>query len=190
MYRARSGDGSWHDVDEAVLITLTQTRFGGRRPWFNCPGCARRCRALLGGARFRCRRCTGLRYGSQARIAQLTPRLPSIWNRTNRPSLFRIMATTSAGRMVVLVIDDEPLTRLAAAEWLHDAGFEVLEASSAPEAIRFLESKESIAAIVTDIDLSGPINGFGLAWRAYSRQAGVVIVSGKATPSADLIRPG
>ena len=89
------------------------------------------------------------------------------------------MATTSAGRMVVLVIDDEPLTRLAAAEWLHDAGFEVLEASSAPEAIRFLESKESIAAIVTDIDLSGPINGFGLAWRAYGRQAGVVIVSGK-----------
>ena len=36
------------------------------RVWFLCPGCARRCRALFGGARFRCRRCHGVRYSSQA----------------------------------------------------------------------------------------------------------------------------
>ncbi len=66
IYRARTGDGPWHDIDEAVPIAWTPTRFSGRRPWFNCPGCARRCRVLFGGARFRCRTCTGLRYGSQA----------------------------------------------------------------------------------------------------------------------------
>jgi hypothetical protein len=66
MYRARSDEGQWHDVDETVGLAWTKTRFGGERLWFSCPGCARRCRVLFGGSRFRCRRCHGLRYSSQA----------------------------------------------------------------------------------------------------------------------------
>ena len=65
MYRVGSRDKG-HDVDETVRFTWTKTRFGGQRQWFSCPGCARRCRVLFGGARFRCRRCHGLRYSSQA----------------------------------------------------------------------------------------------------------------------------
>ena len=66
MYRVSSRDGSWYDVDETVQLAWTKTQFGGERVWFLCPGCARRCRVLYGGARFRCRRCHGLRYSSQA----------------------------------------------------------------------------------------------------------------------------
>ena len=44
----------------------TPLRFGGRRQWFRCPKCARTCRILYGGSRFRCRRCYGLSYNSQA----------------------------------------------------------------------------------------------------------------------------
>ena len=66
MYRAQSRDGSWYDVDETVHLAWTKTHFGGERVWFVCPGCARRCRVLFGGARFRCRTCHGVRYGSQA----------------------------------------------------------------------------------------------------------------------------
>ena len=99
------------------------------------------------------------------------------------------MSTSSAGRMVVLVTDDEPISRLAAAGCLRDAGFEVLEARSAPEAIHYLESREPIAAIVTDIDLPGHVNGFGLAWRAHSLQAAVIVVSGRVTPTVELMPP-
>jgi len=64
IYRARNGDGSWFDVDELVRFLVTKPAFGGERLWFACPGCARRCRVLFGGARFRCRGCHGLRYSS------------------------------------------------------------------------------------------------------------------------------
>ena len=66
IYSARSSDGSWHNVDETVHYAWTKTSFGGERQWFRCPRCARLCRVLFGGARFRCRRCHGLSYSSQA----------------------------------------------------------------------------------------------------------------------------
>ncbi len=66
IYRTRQGDGPWYDISEAIHFAWTSTRFGGRRQWFVCPGCSRRCRVLLGGTRFRCRNCHVLRYSSQA----------------------------------------------------------------------------------------------------------------------------
>lgn len=65
IYRTRTGDGDWQDVDELVPFMWTPTRFGGRRQWFKCLKCANACRVLYGGSRFRCRRCYRLRYNSQ-----------------------------------------------------------------------------------------------------------------------------
>jgi hypothetical protein len=61
MYRTGHGE----EVAEHVPYVWTETRFGGRRAWFKCLGCWKRCRVLYGGPRFRCRRCHGLRYSSQ-----------------------------------------------------------------------------------------------------------------------------
>ena len=44
---------------------LSSCRLDLPRRWFRCPGCARRCRVLYGGKRFRCRLCQGLRYETQ-----------------------------------------------------------------------------------------------------------------------------
>lgn len=66
FYRTRRDDAEWHDIDETVPTEWTPTRFGGRRQWFICLTCARRCRILYGGTRFRCRRCSRLSYSSQA----------------------------------------------------------------------------------------------------------------------------
>jgi hypothetical protein len=41
-------------------------RFGGRRLWFRCPLCGRRCRVLYVGRRMGCQVCLRLRYSSQA----------------------------------------------------------------------------------------------------------------------------
>lgn len=57
--------------EQRIFYDWTKQRLGGRRRWFQCPGCGRRCgklyeRALL----FRCRRCLGLAYQSQRERAE------------------------------------------------------------------------------------------------------------------------
>lgn len=49
-----------------VALTYTETRFGGRRPWFVCPHCQSRRWVLQYIPRsFACRECFNLRYSSQ-----------------------------------------------------------------------------------------------------------------------------
>ena len=64
-YRNRQIGGAWQEAREVVSFTETGTCFGGRRRWFECPGCGRPCRMLYGGGRFLCRLCLRLRYASQ-----------------------------------------------------------------------------------------------------------------------------
>ena len=51
-------------VDE-VLVTWEDCRFGGRRPFFCCPGCGERTLHLYRLGHFRCRACHDLSYPSQ-----------------------------------------------------------------------------------------------------------------------------
>jgi hypothetical protein len=68
-YRTTGQDGAPRDVLELVPFLYTATKFGGRRVWFQCLACRRRCRVPYGGARFRCRQCYGLAYASQRESA-------------------------------------------------------------------------------------------------------------------------
>jgi len=45
-----------------VRWDVTTPRFGGRRYWWLCPSCGRRCAAIYGGPRFLCRVCHNLTY--------------------------------------------------------------------------------------------------------------------------------
>jgi hypothetical protein len=79
MYRARSWrDIEWKSVHQRVPINWTACHFGGRRPWFVCPGfsddqyCGRRVALLYGtGELFACRHCYGLTYASQREALHL-----------------------------------------------------------------------------------------------------------------------
>lgn len=60
------------DIRYRVALTWTPCTYGGRRPWFVCPGvtdgraCGRRVAKLyIAGRYFLCRRCQGLTYESQ-----------------------------------------------------------------------------------------------------------------------------
>jgi hypothetical protein len=65
-YACKSYDSdAVEEVDELICVVTTPTRFGGRRHWFACPSCHRRCRIVYGGTRFRCRLCWGATYTSQ-----------------------------------------------------------------------------------------------------------------------------
>ena len=64
---------------------------------------------------------------------------------------------------LILLVDDEPLVRMAASEHLQDLGYIVLEAGHANEALQVFDGNSSIALLVTDVGLPGSMNGRQLA---------------------------
>jgi CheY-like chemotaxis protein len=63
----------------------------------------------------------------------------------------------------VLIVEDEPLVRLCTREMVEEAGFEVVEAASADEAIEILERRTDIRVLFTDIQMPGSMDGLKLA---------------------------
>jgi CheY-like chemotaxis protein len=95
-------------------------------------------------------------------------------------------------RVVVLVVDDEPLVRMLTADILSEAGFEVIEAGNAEQGLqRLSDNGTQVAAIVTDIEMPGHLNGYALAWRARSMlpDAAVLVVSGQVWPAPEELPP-
>lgn len=74
------------------------------------------------------------------------------------------LASSSDHSPLVLVVEDEPLVRMAAIEMVREAGFEVMEAADALAALRILENwADDVCAVFTDIDMPGGMNGLELA---------------------------
>ena len=82
------------------------------------------------------------------------------------------------------MVEDEPLLRMFNADMLSDAGFDVLEASDADEALRLLETTRDIKVVFTDVEMPGLIDGFALAERIEAKwpDIGVVVTSGRRYP--------
>jgi CheY-like chemotaxis protein len=92
-------------------------------------------------------------------------------------------------RPVVLVVEDESLLRASAIDMVKEAGFDVIEASDADEAIRILESRNDIRAVFTDIQMPGSMDGLRLARVIRSRwpPVALIVTSGKTNvPEDDL----
>ena len=84
----------------------------------------------------------------------------------------------------ILVVEDDALIRMDLADTLMDAGYGVLEASNADDALGILETEE-ISALLTDIDMPGSINGIGLANTVSERwpDCKIVVISGRYNPA-------
>ena len=65
-------------------------------------------------------------------------------------------------RATVLVVDDEVYLRLIVGEELRSHGFEVLEAASADEAAKILDSGLPIDLLFTDLRMPGTMDGSAL----------------------------
>ena len=72
---------------------------------------------------------------------------------------------------------------------MRDAGFDVVEATNADDALRVLNRDPTIVLIFTDVDMPGSMDGLKLS--AYVRNrwppVRIIITSGKQRPAADLI---
>lgn len=81
----------------------------------------------------------------------------------------------------ILVVEDETLIRLIAADALEESGFKVLEACNAAEALTLLDEHGEVAVLFTDINMPGEMDGLALA-RHVARERPeikVIITSGK-----------
>lgn len=64
----------------------------------------------------------------------------------------------------VLVVEDDPVLRLHAAEVFQDAGFHVVELENGDDALGYIvEQSRDIAAVFTDIYMPGDADGLYLA---------------------------
>jgi CheY-like chemotaxis protein len=82
---------------------------------------------------------------------------------------------------VILVVDDELYVRQLTGRMLRDLGYEVLEATTAAEALRILEGPAKIRLVLTDIAMPG-MDGVRLADTIAEQHPGhpVLLMSGFA----------
>ena len=92
-----------------------------------------------------------------------------------------------AAQAVVLLVEDEPSQRMCAADIPEDEGFEVIEATTAPAALKILEKRDDVTALFTDIDIPGGMNGLELAGIVHARwpHIALVVTSGRYRVGAD-----
>jgi two-component system, response regulator PdtaR len=74
----------------------------------------------------------------------------------------------NADPKVVLVVEDEILIRMGLVDDLILAGFSVLQASDADEALRILRTSEPVDLLLTDVRMPGSMNGLQMAAMARS----------------------
>jgi CheY-like chemotaxis protein len=87
------------------------------------------------------------------------------------------MGLVDGRRPVILVVEDEFLLRMDAAEMVVAAGFAVVEAANADEAIEILETRSDIAVVFTDIQMPGAMDGLRLARAVRGRWPPIKIVA-------------
>jgi CheY-like chemotaxis protein len=96
------------------------------------------------------------------------------------------------GRTRVLVVEDEGIVRMTMVDFLEDAGFHVIEAATGEEGLRELRGDPDIAALLTDIEMPGSVDGIHLASITHQMHpdAPVLVMSGRVRPSRAELPPG
>ena len=92
------------------------------------------------------------------------------------------MQPSACKRPVVLIVEDEFLVRMGTRDAVETAGFDVLEAGDADEAIAILAARNDVRLIFTDVHMPGSMDGLKLAHFVRDRWPPVKIVatSGRA----------
>lgn len=95
-----------------------------------------------------------------------------------------MLSSPSRPAAVVLVVEDEPLQRMMAADMAEDAGFDVVEAASAEEAIAILTARTDVRVVFTDIDMPHGMDGMKLAAAIRDRwpPIEIILTSGRVAP--------
>jgi CheY-like chemotaxis protein len=85
---------------------------------------------------------------------------------------------------LIVVVEDDVFARMGASFMFLDAGYRVLEADNADEALRLFETNEDIRLLFADVSMPGSLSGSDLARHVAERWPGVgiIITSGRPRP--------
>ena len=84
----------------------------------------------------------------------------------------------------VLVVEDEALVRDCTVAQLEDAGFSVIEAADAEEAMREFEDHALVTTVFSDINMPGAFDGLSLVHKIFRLRPDVqlILTSGRGLP--------
>jgi CheY-like chemotaxis protein len=93
---------------------------------------------------------------------------------------------------IVLVVEDDSIIRMDIVDCLEEAGFAVLEAADADQAIQILEQRNDIRLVFTDVDMPGSMDGLKLAAAVRDRwpPVAIIVASGHVLPQPSQIPEG
>jgi len=91
----------------------------------------------------------------------------------------------------LLIVEDDFLIRITLAETLTDDGFVVVEAASGDEGLAMLQEDDSIALLLTDIQLPGKLDGYALVLAARTRRPDlpVIFMTGRPDVQSSVANP-
>jgi len=103
-----------------------------------------------------------------------------------------VLADDRPRRRTILLVEDEPFVREATCSILESAGFEVLPAEDAQEAMKvYEECKRRIDLVMTDMVLPGRSGEqLGQDLREHSPEIVVLVTSGYGNPEYETEAPG
>jgi DNA-binding NtrC family response regulator len=83
----------------------------------------------------------------------------------------------------ILIVEDSVALRFTLAEWLRSLNYTVYEAATADEAKTVLASPIIVDLVITDVQMPGTLDGFGLVdhIRQIAPHLNVIVVSGDDT---------
>ncbi|MDY0959041.1 MULTISPECIES: response regulator [unclassified Sphingomonas] len=92
----------------------------------------------------------------------------------------------------ILVVDDQPLLLLHVQFAFEDAGYRVIQATSADEALVALDRHPEIRAVFTDVTMPGTLDGAALATRLRESHphVAIIVTSGDANYVPDALPVG
>jgi CheY-like chemotaxis protein len=104
-------------------------------------------------------------------------------------------SSADVSKTTVLLIEPDILVRMTIADYLRDCGYLVFEGATADDVWAVLEAGARVDVIFSEIQLSGGIDGFGLAQRVHAEHPGIDVVltsgtAGAAAKAGDLCDEG
>lgn len=116
--------------------------------------------------------------------------LKTTWADTATSFSMAFSSHPSASPATILVVEDEFLIRFVVSDELRDAGFSVVEASNADEALEIVHSGLPIGLIFSDVRMPGSMDGLELLahLQDLSSPVPMIITSGHLLPTEALSR--
>jgi CheY-like chemotaxis protein len=94
-------------------------------------------------------------------------------------------------KLTVLIVEDEFLLRWAAADFLRERGYLVIEATSVPDAISIFESGAHVDLVFSDVHMPGTLSGHDLAeWLEQHRPKMPVLLTSGSPSEGHKLPPG